>query len=197
MTEKNTEELEMFVGGLVLDPNTQAPIVVLKDESGKKALPIWIGMAEAISIATILKGIPLARPMTHDLMFQAILQHGIKIKRVVISDLKDATYFAEIVMARDDSDSVVTLDSRPSDAIALALRASAPIYVASHVVEKAKDGIEQLKSTEMAQQAIEDKSAQEEEKADPTMTDTFNTMDKDKWADILADLDPDDFKYKM
>ena len=197
MTEKNTEELEMFVGGLVLDPNTQAPIVVLKDESGKKALPIWIGMAEATSIATILKGIPLARPMTHDLMFQAILQHGIKIKRVVISDLKDATYFAEIVMARDDSDSVVTLDSRPSDAIALALRASAPIYVASHVVEKAKDGIEQLKSTEMAQQAIEDKSAQEEEKADPTMTDTFNTMDKDKWADILADLDPDDFKYKM
>jgi len=194
---KNDDMVEMFVGGLVLDPSTQAPIVVLKDENNQFCLPIWIGMAEATSIATILKNIKLARPMTHDLMYEALNKVSMTIQRVFISDLREATYYAELVLSHGDN--VAILDSRPSDAIALALRASAPIFVAKGVLEKAKIAVVpslpqegQLDSGQPGAEKVEDMVLeQSSEHRD------FKTIDKKKWAEILASLDPDDFKYKM
>ncbi|MEI6517696.1 MAG: bifunctional nuclease domain-containing protein, partial [bacterium] len=108
--------VEMFVGGLVLDPATQAPIVVLKDESGQITLPIWIGIAEATSIASAIKQVAMARPLTHDLFYDLLLELGITVQRVVITELKDSTYFSELVLGQGDK--VLILDARPSDAIA-------------------------------------------------------------------------------
>jgi hypothetical protein len=194
--EKNTETVEMFVGGLVQDPSTQAPIVVLQDEKNQFCLPIWIGMAEATSIVTILKGIKLNRPMTHDLMFQTLNQIEMRVQRVLIHDLQDATYYSEIVLSQGDK--VVILDSRPSDAIALALRADAPILVSVDVLERAKvaampnlpQGVKPANLLEAPERS--DSAAGEVKEAQD-----FNAVDKNKWAEILASLDPDDFKYKM
>ena len=93
MTAKAPEDsaIEMFVGGLVLDPNTQAPVVILKDEEGKYILPIWIGVAEATSIASAIKQVTMARPLTHDLMHDIFLQVDLKVQRVVITELKEST----------------------------------------------------------------------------------------------------------
>ena len=115
----NDTAIEMFVGGLVLDPNTQAPVVVLKDESGDIALPIWIGVAEATSIASAIKQLTMQRPLTHDLMQDIFAEVGVKVQRVVITDLKDSTYFAELVLSHGDK--ALIMDSRPSDAIAIAI----------------------------------------------------------------------------
>jgi len=132
----NESAVEMFVGGLVLDPATQAPIVVLKDETGQVTLPIWIGIAEATSIASAIKQVAMARPLTHDLFFELLLELGITVQRVVITELKDSTYFAELVLGQGDK--VMVLDARPSDAIAMALRATAPIFVAQAVLDQAR-----------------------------------------------------------
>ena len=185
--------IEMYVGGLVLDPSTQAPIVILKDESGQLTLPIWIGIAEATSIASAIKQVTMNRPLTHDLMYNTLLDLGVMIQRVVITELKDATYFSELVLAQGDR--VFIQDARPSDAIALALRASAPIYVAEQVLEHAKaafaaHGVQESAFTGEDQGEESETSAEEDAK-------DFNTIDKDKWEEILSDLDPEDFKYKM
>ena len=199
------EAIEMFVGGLVLDPATQAPIVILKEESGQFCLPIWIGMAEATAIATIVKDIKLARPMTHDLMYEALTQSGMVVQRIVITDLEESTYFAEIVITQGDN--VIVLDSRPSDAIAIALRAASPIYVAKEVLDKAKVSIVQQlpegedrvgdETNERSGQKGESGSVEELVIEHTAAQRDFNSIDKDKWLDILSDLDPDDFKYKM
>ena len=190
--------IEMFVGGLVLDPNTQAPVVVLKDESGEMHLPIWIGIAEATSIASAIKQVEIGRPLTHDLMYSVFGEFGTKIERVVITDLKESTYFAELILSQGDK--VVIVDCRPSDAIALSLRAAAPIFVSERVLELARISIEEAtKAGETAPQPEggED-SAEEAEEEDETVSGkNFKDIDKDKWEEILADLDPDDFKYKM
>ncbi len=196
----NDSAVEMFVGGLVLDPNTQAPVIVLKDESGNLCLPIWIGIAEATSIASAIKQVTMARPLTHDLMNDVFVELGIKVERIVITELKDSTYFAELVLAHGDK--AIILDSRPSDAIALALRATAPIYVMQQVLDQAKlsfsatfgGGSGAAKSgSENPQQGEEGAEKQEEGPERPD----FKTIDKDKWNEILAELDPEDFKYKM
>lgn len=110
------------------------PVVLLVDEEEQMMLPIWIGQAEALAIAMRLQSVQPPRPMTHDLL-QAALEHlSVKVTRVVVSDVRDATYFAEIHLVRD-GDSIV-VDSRPSDAIALALRADAPIFVGDKVAEQ-------------------------------------------------------------
>ena len=188
--------IEMFVGGLVLDPNTQAPVVILKDESGEIALPIWIGVAEATSIASAIKQVNMARPLTHDLMYEMIQELGARVQRIVITELKDSTYFAELVLSHGDK--AMILDSRPSDAIGIALRASAPIYVARSVIEQAKvtfstvrGGEPPVVEGEGAKPADKDAAAEEEAATN------FNEIDKDKWNDLLDSLDPDDFKYKM
>ena len=131
--------VEMFVGGLVLDPNTQAPVVVLKDESGEICLPIWIGIAEATSIATAIKQVGMERPLTHDLMHEIFGQLDVSVQRVVITELRESTYYAELILSQGDR--VLIIDSRPSDAIAVALRASAPIFVVQGVLDQAKNYI--------------------------------------------------------
>ncbi len=196
----NETAVEMFVGGLVLDPNTQAPVVVLKDESGKLCLPIWIGIAEATSIATAIKQVAMERPLTHDLMYDVFTQIGIKIQRVVITELKESTYYAELVLMFGDK--ALIIDARPSDAIALALRASASIFVAQSVLEQAA-----AKAREAAQEnnflefVAEDQEGAEMEHSGDDIGEypggDLTAVDKEKWQKILEDLDPDDFKYKV
>jgi bifunctional DNase/RNase len=192
--------VEMFVGGLVLDPATQAPIVILKDESGAITLPIWIGIPEATSIASAIKQVTMARPLTHDLFFDLLLEVGVTVQRVVITELKDSTYFAELVLGQGDR--IMVLDSRPSDAIAMALRATAPIYVAQTVLDQAKvafganNPLGQLEPQSAHEEggAPEGEEGQAEEQSSDK---DFTGVDKDKWEELLSKLDPDDFKYKM
>jgi len=198
--------IEMFVGGLVLDPATQAPIVVLKDEAGDTTLPIWIGIQEATSIASAIKQVQMARPLTHDLFHDLLHEVGVTVQRVVITELKESTYFAELVLGQGDR--VIVLDSRPSDAIAMALRASAPIYVAQSVLEQAKiafagtnplsgmGGSSADAKAQEAESAQGETSEAGEAEAEEGSTD-FTGIDKDKWEELLSDLDPEDFKYKM
>ncbi len=197
----NETAIEMFVGGLVLDPHSQHPVVVLKDESGDVCLPIWIGIAEATSIASAIKQLTMPRPLTHDLMLDLFNEIGIQVQRVVISDLKDSTYFAELILSVGDK--VIMLDSRPSDAIAVAVRASAPIFVAQHVIELAKVNAPTLPASALPQEnpaegENQGEASAEEGEPQPEGAEFSSlTKDKDKWQDLLDDLDPDDFKYKM
>lgn len=124
----------MKVRGLVFDPHTNMYIVILNDEENKDVLPIWIGKFEANAICFILEGITPPRPMTHDLTKSILDTLDIKIISIVINNLKDNTYYAKIHLSSQGSEVVV--DSRPSDAIALALRSSAPIFVSEDVLEK-------------------------------------------------------------
>lgn len=126
--------IEVKVFGLAMDPITNTPIVILKDLQGKRAIPIWIGLFEASAIATQMEEINLARPMTHDLMNEMLRILEVKVLEIVINDLKDNTFFATIRILKDDVS--ITVDARPSDAIALALRAGAPIFVDEKVIEK-------------------------------------------------------------
>lgn len=189
--------IEMFVGGLVMDPATQAPIVVLKDESGSVTLPIWIGITEATSIASAIKQISMARPLTHDLFYDLLLQLGITVQRIVITELKESTYFAELILGQGDK--VLVLDSRPSDAIAMALRAAAPIYVTQQVLDQARVAFASQGQVPASQPSPQEGGAAEEGEAESeaTTASDFQTLDKEKWEEILSQLDPDDFKYKM
>ncbi|MCK4534589.1 MAG: bifunctional nuclease family protein [Syntrophobacterales bacterium] len=126
--------IEVKVFGLAMDPITNTPIVILKDLQGKRAIPIWIGLFEASAIATQMEEVNLARPMTHDLMNEMLKVLGVKVLEIVINDLKDNTFFATIHLLKNDVS--ITVDARPSDAIALALRAGAPIFVDEKVIEK-------------------------------------------------------------
>lgn len=190
--------VEMFVGGLVMDPATQAPIVVLKDETGTVTLPIWIGITEATSIASAIKQLAMARPLTHDLFYDLLQQLGITVQRIVITELKESTYFAELVLGQGDK--VFLLDARPSDAIAMALRASAPIYVSQQVLEQARIAFASQGQTPPSQtpEGEPQEGSREEGESPPEQpSQDFQGVDKDKWEEILQDLDPDDFKYKM
>jgi len=126
--------IEVKVFGLAMDPITNTPIVILKDLQGKRAIPIWIGLFEASAIATQMEEINLARPMTHDLMNEMLKILEVTVLKIVINDLKDNTFFATIHILKEDVS--ITVDARPSDAIALALRAGAPIFVDEKVIEK-------------------------------------------------------------
>jgi uncharacterized protein len=127
---------EMVVHGLTLDPLTNMPIIILKDLENQRALPIWIGVFEANAILLELEKINTPRPMTHDLLKNAIEGLQGKIERVVVSEIKDSTYFATIEILIDKRQ--ISIDSRPSDAIALALRAKAPIFVSEEVIASSK-----------------------------------------------------------
>ena len=126
----------MEVKGLMMDPNSSVPIVILRSEEHSRILPIWIGIFEANAIALKLEGIDPPRPMTHDLLVNLLGGVNCSIARVAINDLVDNTFFAQIFVEMDSEELIV--DSRPSDAIALALRAEVPIYVAEAVLDKAK-----------------------------------------------------------
>jgi uncharacterized protein len=130
----------MSIKGLMLDPMSNSPIVVLKDDEEKLFLPIWVGIFEANAIALQLENITTPRPMTHDLLRDMISQLDARVTRIVINDLKDATFFAQIrlLIHRAGTDQLLEIDARPSDAIALALRTAAPIYVAQSVLDQAQ-----------------------------------------------------------
>ena len=144
--------IEMSVKGLTLDPLTNMPIVILKDMDDKRVLPIWIGLFEANAIALELEKITTPRPMTHDLMRDLISGLTAIVTKIVVNDLKNNTFYAVIHLALNGNHFVV--DSRPSDAIALALRSNAPIYVASEVINKARS-IDMSKETEETDQLKE------------------------------------------
>lgn len=127
------------VRALVLDPTTNLPIVILHDEAGDRYLPIWIGLFEAQAIATSMEGIDPPRPMTHDLFHTALADFGARVTRIVIRDLQESTFYATVTI-ESAGDSSRTLDSRPSDAIALAVRSGADVHVAEAVFEKALTG---------------------------------------------------------
>lgn len=168
------EFIEMRVGGLTLDPVTKTPIVILKDPDNKLNLPIWIGLMEATAMATELEGIKMARPMTHDLLRSIVDTLGGVVEAVEVSDLRDSTYYASICLAVNGR--TVSIDSRPSDAISLALRTKSPIFVAKKVLE----------ASSTLQQKMEDPQEQ-----------NLSNVSRDKWAEILEKMSPDDFKYKM
>ena len=165
--------IQMTVGGLTLDPVTKTPIVILKDPDNKLNLPIWIGLLEATAMATELEGIKMARPMTHDLLKRIITDLDATVECVEVTDLKDNTYFAVIHLQVGERS--VPIDSRPSDAISLALRTRSPIWVAKKVLE----------ASSVLQQMEEGKEQ------------NLSNVSRDKWAEILEKMAPEDFKYKM
>ncbi len=160
------ELVPMSIKGLMLDPVSNSPIVVLKDENEKFFLPIWVGIFEANAIALQLENISTPRPMTHDLLRNMIAELNARVIRIVINDLRDSTFFAQIKLITGEK--TLEVDARPSDAIALALRTEAPIFVAQSVLDQA--------------QTISPDSEDQDEKMK-------------KWFDQLG---PDDMgKYKM
>lgn len=129
--------LKMKVFGLTIDPFTNVPIVILKDDGEKNALPVWIGVLEASAIASELEKVQFSRPMTHDLLRDVLKHVNVNVDKIEVTDLKDNVYYATIFMT--GAEGPFTIDSRPSDAIALALRTNAPIFVESVVLDKSKN----------------------------------------------------------
>lgn len=125
--------IEMKVMGIALDTRTGSPIIVLNDFDNRKALPIWIGSAEASSIIRKIENIPSTRPLTHDLFLSFANNLGARITKVEINDVDEQTYFSSIFL-NDKDGNEIEIDSRPSDAIAIAIRASVPIYVSASVI---------------------------------------------------------------
>jgi bifunctional DNase/RNase len=154
--------------GIAIDPATQSPIVILRDQDSRNILPIWIGILEANAIAVGLEKVKLQRPMTHDLFKNIMDQIGVRLLRIEVVDIKDNTYFAALHL--EVNGKTLVIDSRPSDAIAIAIRLGAPILVHDAVIDKALRG-------EGGAGAV---------------------LDKDKWSELLEKMDPEDFsKYKM
>ena len=130
-------EIEMKIKGLMIDPITQMPIIILRDPKSDSVLPIWVGIFEANAIALQIEKIVTPRPMTHDLLKNILTGVHATVMKVVITELKDNTFYALVYLRQGER--VFPIDSRPSDAIALALRAESPIFVESDVIEKAKN----------------------------------------------------------
>jgi uncharacterized protein len=129
-------QIEMTIKGLMVDPITNMPIIILRDQDGQKVLPIWVGVFEANAIALQIENVATPRPMTHDLLRNVISDLNATVQKVVVSDLKDNTFYALIHLLLDGNQ--LAVDARPSDAIALALRAKAPIFVEENVIDHAK-----------------------------------------------------------
>ena len=164
--------IEMKVSGLTIDPITNTPIVILKDLEEKKAIPIWIGLFEASAIATEMEKISFSRPMTHDLMNDILKILDVQITSVEICDLRNNTFFASIHLLRNGQRFVV--DARPSDGIALALRANAQIFVDDKVLEKSRTIDFGAKAGDL------------------------DKLKEDKLMEFLENLSPEEFgKYKM
>ncbi len=160
-------EVEMKIRGLMMDPVTNMPIVVLKDAHGTAILPIWVGIYEANAIALEIEKVQTPRPMTHDLLKNVLLGLDVKVNKVVVSDLKEDTFYALIWMEKEGQ--LMSMDSRPSDALALALRLDCPIFVDDEVLRNSK-----------VASAVSEKSTNEELR---------------KWLEGLSDEDLG--RYKM
>ena len=147
--------VQMRIKGLMLDPITNMPIVILSDMEGQRILPIWVGFFEANAIALQMENVTTPRPMTHDLLKSVICGLNASVKKVVVNNLSDNTFFALVFLEVDGE--TVAIDSRPSDAIALALRMKSPIYVEEDVINKAKsiEGTRDLTDNESLQRWLE------------------------------------------
>jgi len=162
---------EVSIAGLTMDPTSNTPIIILKLVSGDQAIPIWIGLLEATSIASALQDIKFDRPMTHDLFKNFVDNVKIEVSKVEVCDIQYNTFYAKIYFTSKENS--FSIDARPSDAIAIALRFQAPIYVDDKVLEKS--------------QMVE---------ADPEML--IKSEEGEKWAEYLEKLSPEDFgKYKV
>lgn len=160
-------QIEMTIKGLMVDPITNTPIVILRDADGQRALPIWVGIFEANAIALQIENVATPRPMTHDLLRNVIQDLKATVERIVVCDVHDNTYYALIYVTREGQ--TMAIDARPSDAIALALRTRAPIFVEETVIEHAK-----------------------------TVDFNAEKPDSDRLHKWLESLDPEDLgKYKM
>jgi len=164
--------ISMCVHAITFDADSNSPILILKEENGERVLPIWIGLLEATAIATEMEKVEFARPMTHDLSVNLLKKMEIKIPMVEISDLKDNTYYALITLKQGDRE--LTVDARPSDAVAIALRAEAQIFVNESIFSK-------MKPTKETVIKNGGKIPSEEK----------------KWAKILEEMDPASVKYKI
>ncbi len=142
--------IEMKVMGIALDTRTGSPIVVLHDKQNRRALPIWIGSAEASAIIRKIENLNVVRPMTHDLIPDIIQKTGYKLDRVEINDVEQETYFATLFLTKGDE--VIEIDSRPSDAIAVAIRVDAPIFVTANVLSNGSVSTDSAKDEEEAQE---------------------------------------------
>jgi bifunctional DNase/RNase len=129
-------EVEMKIRGLMMDPVTNMPIVILKDSGGDAVLPIWVGIYEANAIALEIEKVTTPRPMTHDLIKNVLTGLDAQVKKVVVTELRDDTFFAVIWLEREGR--IVSVDSRPSDALAVALRLDCPIFVDDQVLKTSK-----------------------------------------------------------
>src|SRR5882672_4260517 len=156
-------EIEVKIRALMMDPNSGTPIIILKDVESDTMLPIWVGAYEANAIALEIEKIAPPRPMTHDLLRNLITELGIQVERVVVTSLRDNTFYAVIEMTGENGEPM-KLDSRPSDAIALALRADCPIYVDLDVIQASRNTI-----------ATEDES------------DSEGDGGEDEWPDVIGD----------
>lgn len=126
--------IKMKIKGILLDPNTNSYIIILRDEEGKEVLPLWVDRAEGSAISFALEGVVPPRPLTHDLIKNILTQLGTKIVKIVIDEFKQNTFYASIYLSVDNNE--IIIDTRPSDAIALALRAQAPIFVSEDLIKK-------------------------------------------------------------
>jgi bifunctional DNase/RNase len=160
-------EVEMKIRGLMMDPQTNNPIVVLKDVNGTAILPIWVGIYEASAIASEIDKQATPRPMTHDLIRNLLFGLEAEVKKIVVSDLKDDTFYAVIWLERDGE--MISVDSRPSDALAIALRMDCPIFVDDTVLKTSKENT--------------------------PVTEVSNNEDLRKWLESLSDEDLG--RYKM
>jgi bifunctional DNase/RNase len=160
---------EMHVYGVSFDLVGKQPIVLLKTVDGNKFLPIWIGHSEAAAILMKLQNATTPRPMTHDLLAEILLQLDAQVTRVAVTELRENTFFAQVTIQQDGSE--VDIDSRPSDAIALAVRATAPIFVADEVIEES--AIEFEGEGEPANEEIEAKVSEFREQLDSLTPDDF------------------------
>jgi bifunctional DNase/RNase len=158
-------EIEVKIRALMMDPNSGTPIIILKDVNSETMLPIWVGAYEANAIALEIEKIAPQRPMTHDLLRNLIVEMGARVERVVVTELRDNTFFAIIEMRAGDGTPMV-LDSRPSDAIALALRADCPIYVDLEVIRASRNTV-----------STEDESADDEAVGG----------EEEEWPDVIGE----------
>ena len=142
--------IKMNVMGIAIDTRTGSPIVVLKDDENRRALPIWIGSAEASAIIRKIENIPVARPMTHDLICTIIDEMGYEVTKIEIHDVEKETYFASIFLNKDEDEKVI--DARPSDAIAVAIRTKADIFVTPNVIAEGTISTDKEKDEKEAQE---------------------------------------------
>jgi hypothetical protein len=145
-------EIEMTIKGLMIDPITNMPIIVLRDREGQRVLPIWVGVFEANAIALQMENVQTPRPMTHDLMKNLLEEVGAEVERITVTALRDGTFYAEIVLSA--AGEVRTVSSRPSDAIALAIRIGSPIFAEEEVLDEA--GRVEQPDEEQAEQMVEE-----------------------------------------